>query len=594
MTNNPIVETTVPEAVYTDRRYFIDYFYDASISAIDRKSMSTALLGQRRMGKTEIFKRVINRLFSSQNHESDKIVVPIYFQFPDIISSRKQFALEYIENLLRWYVAFKCNQTDLLQVHTEKKKFISFIEKNIKMDKGLLIAIDHFKSALSDDLINPEKKAVMLPRIMSFYGNTTIAMFLDEFQNTSLPNCNFDIVGYFQEAVESPTCPHFVTGSAVSILSDEILGRGALFGRFKSKRIEKFTDYYGEELVERCSTFYNFNSNISRDMFPIISERCGGNPFYITAFVKQAVEQNKKVYSEVVINELLAVDIATGFIWGELSDQVNRWIRRINKKNISKWILYLAAMEQGTDIDIHRVQMELKQFEKIDVSIDEIRDIMVLLARGDLLECGGIEDCFYKINDPILNEFLQIWGKITVEKRNRQKVEESTIRKYQLLDRKFHEYKGYMAEVYMIQILWNSQGKTLPGKYFHQPQDIEMPDRFIYIYQRHRAKAGKNIEIDIYASAGIEIWMAESKWWKNPVGQDVILHMIDQAQAIKEQEGKFIRTLRLWLFAYNGVTEPAKALMKKHGIFWSNCYDLNNLLTFVNLRQLPDFSVKNV
>jgi len=589
MINNQIIETTVPDAIYTDRQYFLDYFYNAAIKAIDRQTMSIALLGQRRMGKTEIFKRVVNQLFISQDHDSDKIVIPVYFQFPDIVHSKKQFALEYMENLLRWFAAFKCKQADLLHIYSEKKKLISFIEENITLDKGLLIAIDHFKSALSGDLTNPEKKAVMLPRIMSFYGNITIAMFIDEFQNTRLPNCNFDIVGYFQEAVESPTCPHFVTGSAVSILSDEILGRGALFGRFKSKQIEKFTDYYGEELVDRCTTFFNFKSNISRDMFPIISERCGGNPFYITAFVKQAVEQNKKVDCEEVINEMLAVDIATGFIWGELSDQINRWIRRINKKNISKWILYLAAMEQGTDIDIHRVQLELKQFEKIDVSIDEIRNIMILLARGDLLEWSGLDDCFYKINDPVLNEFLQIWGKITVEKQNPQRVEESTIRKYQLMDKRFHEYKGYIAETYMIQVLWNSQGKNLPGKYFHSSRDIKMPDRFIYIYQRHRAKAGKKIEIDIYASSGIEIWMAESKWWNKPVSQDVITHMLNQANTIKKQEGEFIRTLRLWLFAYNGVTEPAKALMEKHGILWSTSADLNALLTYVNLRQLPEF-----
>ncbi|MCP4753948.1 MAG: hypothetical protein GY866_23945, partial [Proteobacteria bacterium] len=48
------IETLVPEEVYTDRTDFIDYFYNASLNAIGRRTMSTALLGQRRMGKTEI------------------------------------------------------------------------------------------------------------------------------------------------------------------------------------------------------------------------------------------------------------------------------------------------------------------------------------------------------------------------------------------------------------------------------------------------------------------------------------------------------------------------------------------------------------
>lgn len=53
MKNNDtwIVETIVPEEVYTDREEFLEYFYSAAINAGARKSMSTVLLGQRRMGK---------------------------------------------------------------------------------------------------------------------------------------------------------------------------------------------------------------------------------------------------------------------------------------------------------------------------------------------------------------------------------------------------------------------------------------------------------------------------------------------------------------------------------------------------------------
>ena len=40
--------------------------------------MSTVLLGQRRMGKTEIFKRVVNRLFFEQDYTNPNAVVPIY------------------------------------------------------------------------------------------------------------------------------------------------------------------------------------------------------------------------------------------------------------------------------------------------------------------------------------------------------------------------------------------------------------------------------------------------------------------------------------------------------------------------------------
>jgi hypothetical protein len=57
------IKPLVPEEVYTDRSEFLAYFFQAALKAQTRRTMSTVLLGQRRMGKTEIFKRVVNRLF---------------------------------------------------------------------------------------------------------------------------------------------------------------------------------------------------------------------------------------------------------------------------------------------------------------------------------------------------------------------------------------------------------------------------------------------------------------------------------------------------------------------------------------------------
>nr|AAU82588.1 hypothetical protein GZ18F2_18 [uncultured archaeon GZfos18F2] len=58
--------------------------------------MSTVLLGQRRMGKTEIFKRVVNRLFFEQDHHNAEAVVPVYE-----VMDRWDFSAEYVENFLR-------------------------------------------------------------------------------------------------------------------------------------------------------------------------------------------------------------------------------------------------------------------------------------------------------------------------------------------------------------------------------------------------------------------------------------------------------------------------------------------------------------
>jgi AAA+ ATPase superfamily predicted ATPase len=57
------IRPIVPETVYTNRNEHLNYLYQAALNAIERRSMSVVLLGRRRMGKTEIVKRVVNRLF---------------------------------------------------------------------------------------------------------------------------------------------------------------------------------------------------------------------------------------------------------------------------------------------------------------------------------------------------------------------------------------------------------------------------------------------------------------------------------------------------------------------------------------------------
>ncbi|KPA10126.1 ATPase domain protein, prokaryote domain protein [Candidatus Magnetomorum sp. HK-1] len=583
--NGAIIETLVPEEVYTDRKDHIEYFYKASIKAITRRTMSTVLLGQRRMGKTEIFKRVVNRLFFDQQNK-EKTVIPVYYQFPEEFLSRKDFAVEYVENFLRWFAAFKLHRTALIEEPVNINDFLTFFENNINMTQGTRIGIDLIKAILADAVVVPEQKAVHLPKTVAFFDDITIAIFLDEFQNTRMPHLDFSIVGFFQEAVESPKCPHFITGSAMSILANEILGKGALYGRFRAKRIESLTDYYGEELTHRAANYYH--ANISTEMAAVISDRCGGNPFYINAVIQQAAEQNECIDNEQALNKMLAIDISSGFIWMELSDQVNRWIERINEYGITKWILYLAAIEEGDEIDLQRIQQELKKQESKDVSISKIKEIMIKLARGDLLEYKMFGNWFCKINDPILNEFLKVWGEIEVARYHRNEIEEKTIRYFEKQQKRFHEYKGYLAEVYMIQFLWNAQKSIIPKNYFHSSTDIKIPDRFIYIDQCHRQHMGKKIEVDIYASSGTEIWIAESKWHQKPIGIDTVQHMLKQAKVTLDREGDEINQLTLWLFSYAGVTAEAENLMKQHGILWSSKDELNALLELVGLRQLPN------
>ena len=73
-----IIKPLAPDEIYTDRAEFLEYFYETARKAATRRTMSTVLLGRRRMGKTEIFRRVVNQLFFEQDPHDPNAVVPVY------------------------------------------------------------------------------------------------------------------------------------------------------------------------------------------------------------------------------------------------------------------------------------------------------------------------------------------------------------------------------------------------------------------------------------------------------------------------------------------------------------------------------------
>jgi len=159
----------------------------------------------------------VNRLFFEQDHEDPQAVVPVFYSFPDTFDNRWDFAIKYVENVLRWHLAFRLREPKLLSKETmNREQLIAFITKPMAFFEVLEPSVNLIKSLIQQQITGPEQTAIYHPRWISDYHDSTIVMFLDEFQNTRLPQHKFDVVGYMQEAVESPTCPHFVTGSSMS------------------------------------------------------------------------------------------------------------------------------------------------------------------------------------------------------------------------------------------------------------------------------------------------------------------------------------------------------------------------------------------
>ncbi|MCP4111909.1 MAG: hypothetical protein GY749_41335 [Desulfobacteraceae bacterium] len=594
--NNPpwVIKPIVPEQVYTDRQELLDYFYNAALEAAHRRSMSTVLLGLRRMGKTEIFKRVVNRLFFEQDPKNPDSVIPVYYSFPEGPVDEKKFAKEYLENFMRYYVGFLTGQPEMVKDNPKEEELLSLIEKSrsrFAFTRTLDLLLRWHDAIVRREVYYSHKDALEVPRRIADIDDSTIVVFLDEFQNTRLPQYDFEIAGFMQEAVESPNCPHFVTGSSMSILAREIIGRGSLFGRFDSEVIEPMSGYWGKELALRAAGYHK--TKMPEVMAPVIADQCGGNPFYITAVMKRAARLRKTVGDEETLNEILAVDLSSGFIWGELNDQVTRWISRINEHGITKWVLYLSALEENEEKDkknrlnVERIQRVIQEREGRHVSLEDVRDVLIKLSRGDLVEYLELGGWFRRVKDPILLEFLKVWGRIEVEGHDQSRVHNELIDEYKSYKGKVSDYKGYFAEVHMSQVLLSAQNKTLPKKFFNTDSDIEMP--WLFSYVRHRVQLGteNDPDIDVLGAAGGEKWVCQSKWITDrKIGIKILEELVSQAETVRKEMNS--KNVKMWIFAHDGLTKQALIFAKKHKILWSSRKEFDELLVYLGLRPLPD------
>ncbi|MDI6794797.1 MAG: hypothetical protein QME81_18350, partial [bacterium] len=423
---------------------------------------------------------------------------------------------------------------------------------------------------------------------------------LDEFQDVikirNSDGLDPDAVGRYQEAVEVPHCPHLITGSALTLILKDILGRGPLYGRFMPEYIRGLDPYFAKELVKKCARHYEVET--TEEMATEIALRTAGNPFYIKAIVSMANKLGIRLKTIEETNSSLASDLIKGAIYSDLFQQIRKFVYETNKSGLGKDLVYYVAQnfdEEKGWIDRDDMKIIARKARR---SLEEVQEMCYDLARADLIDEYEEHERYGKVKDPILNEFLKEYTKMSKEKKSQDVVLDEKLVEYEnqvemlkkeLASREglLSNYKGKTVEVYLRYLMTRWNNEEIEGTFFGSKERIFLP-KFIWVdSQMLKAPNTGAHQFDLIGKKTSTGWIGESRYWEGKkIGVEQTRNFADKCERIARVVLK-LKEMKIWYFSKDGFTDKAKEYMQKHGILYSDEESLNNLLLHFGLERIP-------
>jgi hypothetical protein len=596
---HPPIYQTVPADEFTDREEIIGRLMQMAGRTPRDMTLSTAIVGRRRLGKTAVLEQAYNRLFWEQD-----AVVPIYFTFEARPVTSTEFAVAYFTNFLRQFIAFR--RKDDVLARNKQIKLTELLPLAQELDEPSIFEYARGMVHLLEDptglgvMQQVLEVAIHAPREVMEYNRlrglpeTPVFVMLDEFQEVMRIYYSdgkpADGVGLYQWAVEGRKCPHVVTGSAVRLITQEILGTGALFGRFRFLEFPPLEDIYGLELVDKLA--HKYGLQIEEPVAGYLVTRCGGSPFYIGCTILQAREQGlTAIPDEAMVHNLIAHEVTHGQIWRDWSGQLQKYFERINTHFIAKAVLFHAAQFGDQLIEPELIAQKVKQ------PMEEVQRVLQQLAFAEMIDASG-GYLFRNLKDPILRDFIKVQYQLDVALQPFTEVLREVQRELARWKGKYADAVGELVEARINALMTRFDGRRVPGRLFGVAGEVELP-KFTLVYDTVVKGPGDRMrQVDLAGSwwHGDEetMWVVEIKHWARRVDVGVVREFAELCQAVSQDKKVAPERLVKWLVNHvlseaegaGGFTEGALEAMQEAGIMRSGAAEINELLRGFGLQRL--------
>ncbi|ETR69574.1 MAG: hypothetical protein OMM_03850 [Candidatus Magnetoglobus multicellularis str. Araruama] len=552
-----------------------------------KRSSSTSIISPRRLGKTVILERLVNKVFFKPHYR----VAPIYFSLGGEKFTLKDFINHYALTFFRQYISYCLQDAGLYSDEIASLSSLLEIETSNKdvhvAQKKIRAFLTQYEAHNYDGDIPHWTNLIRMPEQVARYSDTYVAIIIDEFQemkyltyetsNTKLLEYKAsglltdlaatDLTVTYRRQSQSRVAPMLVSGSAVTMIFKTVMG-GPLGGRFGFKYVKPLSIPDGAILLHHLINIYLPKTKISPEDAMYASTQVEGHPYYLYCLAMSDLE--KKFDNRETIDNLIQYEVTQGKIFGFWQTHFQNNKKYINEDNdleLGKKIIYYFIQYNNQPVDISEIAGKLKVSEKIvEAKIEK-------LYLADIV--WRTEGRYFSFNDICLMRYI----KFVYEKdlKDVEKINLSMQARYNIL-------KGRFLENVIQVTMMKFNHETIPGEWLGKSGNIEMPLFDVVDTRQVKAAKTKSYQIDVFARRQELTWLCECKYTKTKMGMNQVKKLERAADAAVHEALEMEATrpkIQMWLVSTGGFTDRVlQYVEQREDIFCSNYTHINDIFRF--------------
>jgi hypothetical protein len=577
---------------FTNRKQELDFLWSLADKATRRTAWSYAIIARKGMGKTALMLEFYRQLFTQQ-----KKVVPFFVSFaedkekPGVVQlTLEKFISKLFVTFAFQYGAFKSGRFSTLprlprMVSEQKEFFASFGDPLLEKE-----FIGHLHALETKDMEGAFDHAIEFASEFTLQRGEAGIVMIDEFQVlTQIYDERYgkfrDITEWFQKPAEARWCPMVVSGSAVSLVVDTVMG-GLLARRFGPYYLDPFEPQHSLEYAYKLSRKQQIK--LSEESAADIHRLTGGNPYYISCLFNSLGIKNSDLSTRDKLEELYLFETTNrkGKIRQFWDTHFKAFADKINDDKIGLQALYQLAVAKK-EVRIKTVAA------KLNVEPEKVRRALKNLERADLIEAqtGSIYPVYHHITDPVLASYVEREYQVGMSGRPMDAFVKSQLAKLKKRIGSAARVLGEAAELYTRLVMMNFAGQEVDAaKVFNLDAGILKLPKFTKVkYRTGLVIKGEMIEFDLLAE-GEESWLVEVRYRRKPAKLSDVEKFLKKLSKLKgwsRQAGPLREGKRLWFFSRHGFDDDTAARLRELEILHSDVRGFNALCRAVKIGELP-------